>query len=114
LAVRAGPAAAQAVRFRQRAPLARGNAALPRIAAPASPATAKINAALARLDAHWLAQVKACRSVSGPAYTKRKVAVTMAGPRVMSMLVTDDYNCSSAYPNLDTIAMAYDLDTGRP
>src|SRR5579862_8722902 len=72
------------------AALARDNPALPRIAAPAAPATARVNAALARLDAAWRAFLRDCASQpggAGHAGTTRQVTVAMAGPTVLSVVV---------------------------
>lgn len=103
-ALAAGPAAAQVVSLKQPAPIARGVAALPRIATPATPATTKINAALARLDKSWLAFRKQCGADTG-----RSVNVTMRGPGYLSLVVNMDYYCGGAHPDNSSIALVYDL-----
>src|SRR5437763_1517900 len=81
------------------------------LAAPATPAPARINAGLARLDARWIAFRRQCRADGGAAHseTSRTVTVTMAGPKVVSFLVAAQSYCGGAYPNSDAIALAYDL-----
>ena len=97
------------------AKMAKDNDALPRLAAPASPGAAKINAALARVDQSWRGFMRDCRSRAGAgAYLTRSVRVTMAGPKVVSFLVTDEADCGGAHPSGGTMALAYDLETGRP
>lgn len=111
----AQPAAAQAVRLTHGAPIEKDNAALPRIAEPATPVTARINAALAVLDARWKKALRDCHAQGGPdAAPSRTVAVTMAGPHVVALHVTDDDECGGAHPDTGDMALAYDLDTGRP
>ena len=89
-------------------------AAFPRIAAPLTPATAKINAALARLDHRWSAFVRECKAGGKDNSADRSVAVTMAGPRFLSVVARDEESCGGAHPDTSTLALVYDLDAGRP
>jgi len=46
---------------------------------------------------------------------ERKVEVTMADPRFLSIVATDDFIfCGAAYPDSDRIAMVFDMSTGDP
>jgi len=46
---------------------------------------------------------------------KRQIMVTMTGPRFLSIVAVDGFvYCGSAHPNSDTLAMVFDLTTGRP
>ena len=110
----AAPAAfaADAVRLTTPPPLARDNAALPRIAAPASAAMARINRALAKLDKSWMAFIRECRTSRGD--TGRSFEVTMRGPAYLSLVTHDDESCGGAHPDSDTLALVYDLNTGAP
>jgi hypothetical protein len=115
MALAAGGAGATPLSLSHPAALARDNAALPRITAPATPGTAKVNAALARLDSHWRAFMAQCRTDGGrDAYTGRTVKVAMASPRILSLTIGEEAGCGGAYPNSDVMGLAYDLDTGRP
>lgn len=81
---------------------------------------ARINAALAAADARLRAGMKECMMVSsglpdGPPSTwQRTVSVTQAGPRWLSVLVSDDFYCGGAHPNNDVFPLVFDLRTGRP
>lgn len=89
--------------------------ALPRLAGT-DPATTRINAALDRADARALKAAEECASgsTSGSADWNRAVDVTMAGPRFVSFLSRHDMSCGGPHPNSFTIALVYDLTTGRP
>jgi hypothetical protein len=90
---------------------------LPRIASPATEASAKVNAALARADARWRTSAGVCRSVvpkPTDAEMERTTNVTMRGPGFFSVLDNQEYSCGGAHPDGASIALVYDLDTGRP
>ena len=109
--------------------VARG-AAFPRLA-PGEPQAARINQALEAADGRARAAAEECRlQIARPATSDlavatpagpgrilgwtRRIAVAMQGPRYLA-LVTDDYaDCDGAYPNSESIALTYDLRTGRP
>jgi hypothetical protein len=117
LAAPAAMAADPAPTLSTPAQLGRDNAALPRIATPATPATVKINAALAQLDTRWRSFMRQCAAMPGGAGevgTTRKVTVAMAGPSVLSLAVHEESSCGGAYPNAVDVAFAYDLGAGRP
>jgi hypothetical protein len=105
------PAAAQGLTLAHPAPLAPKNVSLPRIGAPMTPAIAKVNAALAALDANRRVFVQQC---GAHAETSQTVTVAMASPTVLSLKVVNDENCGGAYPSEDTLGLAYDLTTGKP
>jgi len=88
--------------------------ALPRIVAPATPATAKINAALATLDRRWAGYVRECKAGGKDNEATRTVKVTAAGPRFLSIVASDYEECGGAHPDNSTLALVYDLQSGRP
>ena len=45
---------------------------------------------------------------------ERKITVTVTGPRFLSMVAVDSLFCGGAHPDSDTLAMVFDLTTGRP
>ncbi|ACL58590.1 hypothetical protein [Methylobacterium nodulans] len=103
------------VRLQVPADLAKGLAALPRIAAPRDAAEEAINAALARLDAKARKAAAECRKESGGRGSwERTVAVAMRGPRFLSYAITDSAFCGGAHPNAGTMAIVYDLVSGAP
>jgi len=107
-------ATAAPVALTRPAPLAPDNAALPRLTT-ATPGSAKINAALARLDERWRKAMRECKADGGgDASTSRSVSATMAGPKVVSLLITDEMYCGGAHPDSSAMAVAYDLESGRP
>ena len=94
-----------------------GAASLPRIASPATPATAKINAGLARIDARWVRAARECLGHAKPADAEmnRTVAAPMLGPRYLSIVAHDNAACeNAAHPDAWVLALTYDLDTGSP
>lgn len=98
--------------------IARDVAALPRLARPASPAERRIDATLAAMNRAMPKVIRTCRTLSsGPAasgaYWSRKVETTLAGPRFLSLAVTDDYFCGGAHPDTAREALVFDLSTGR-
>ncbi len=86
----------------------------PKIAAPKTPATAKINAALRRLDRRWAGFVKDCGAGGKDASAERRVETTLAGPRFLSLVARDEELCGGAHPDTDTLPLVYDLEAGRP
>ena len=88
--------------------------ALPRILAPSTPATARINAALGALDRRWAGYVKACKAGGKDNDATRTVSVTATGPRFLSLIAADYEECGGAHPDNSTLALVYDLSTGRP
>jgi hypothetical protein len=97
-------------------PLRPGIAAFPRVVRPATPATRRINTALAALDTRVRTAAAACRREGGAGRSswERRVETTMRGPAFVSFLVTDDTYCGGAHPNNGHIAIVYDLASGRP
>ena len=110
LVLATGVSAAEPVRLARPAKAS----AFPRIAAPQTPATAKINAALTRLDRRWAGFVKACGAGGKDANAERRVETTMAGPRFLSLVARDEQLCGGAHPDTDTLPLVYDLEAGRP
>ena len=119
LALAFGPMAAsanaQTVSVTIPPPLAKGMAGLPRIAAPITPATTRINAALAKVDANWKGMIKDCREQAGKDFDmERTVDIAMRGPGYVSVAITYEYDCGGAHPDGGVIALTYSLDTGAP
>lgn len=94
---------------------------VPNQAVTAAVAT-KINAALQREDARGNAAAAECRQsfqemqhkTPKDAWT-RSIAVTMAGPHYLGIVVSDSNYCGGAYPNDGMRSdFVYDLTTGRP
>jgi len=88
--------------------------ALPRIVSPATPATAKINAALAALDRRWAGYVRGCKAGGKDKEATRTVDVTMTGSLFLSVVAHDQEFCGGAHPDDSTLALVYDLQSGRP
>ena len=98
----------QPVRLKRSPPVAKGIASMPRIMANnGDPVVARINRALAIAS-----QISGCDSRKG--YWHRTVAVTMRGPRYLSLLAYDDWYCGGAYPDTDQMALVFNLATGAP
>lgn len=96
-------------------PVAAGVAGFPRIARPASAAEARVDAAVARLDARVRRAVRACRADGGTRTSwTRAIDVPMRGPAFLSYVVTDQVYCGGAYPSESHAAIVYDLATGAP
>lgn len=89
------------------APVAKGNDSLPRLGGALTPGGQRVNAGLARLDASWRAFRRDCKE------TSRAVKVTLATPRVLGLLVSDEADCG-AHPAEGQMALVYDLEAGRP
>jgi hypothetical protein len=102
----------------------------PLIANPTSPAEQRVNAILTRLNQRLVSAFQDCdaniresmketgQSANGhdPAADdwSRIVVVTMAGPRFLSLVATDETDCGGAHPDSDTMAMVFDMTTGGP
>ncbi|HUO91953.1 MAG TPA: hypothetical protein VMU22_03485 [Rhizomicrobium sp.] len=111
LAVSSAVFAGSPVQLQAGPPFAKANARLPRIVSPATPATARINAAFDKLDARWAEFMRGCPKGGE---TGRIVAVTMTGPQYFSVVVSDSEDCGGAHPDASTLALVYDLSTGKP
>jgi len=106
---------ASALTLIQPPPLAKALPALPRIVDPATPATARINAALTKEDASWRAFIKECRDQAGANFDlERTGQVAMSGPAYFALTIGYSYDCGGAHPDGGTIALVYDLSTGAP
>ncbi len=115
LASVAGRAAERTVHFVVPPPLAHGVAAMPQIADPADDAERRINTALRQLDATVRKAVAGCKGDDGkPGDWERSVDVPMRGPAYVSFVITDGMFCGGAHPDASTMAIVYDLRTGRP
>lgn len=103
----ASPVAAP-IRLQATRPVSRTIAAFPRIVSGPHDATAaRINRALAQAD-----QQPGCDGQKGT--WNRSIAVTMRGPRYLSLLAQDDWYCGGAYPDTDSVPLVYDLQSGAP
>jgi hypothetical protein len=102
---------------------------LPRIVTPSGTAADRINKALAEADKRAVAAAADCTQnviasgaqtaadeakPSNPGDWQRGVSVTMQGPDYLSFLVSDDYFCGGAHPDISIFALVYDLRTGAP
>lgn len=110
--------------------LRKGVDAWPLIANPSSPAEQHVNATLARLNKRLASTLQECdanlrgsiKETGQPANGQdptagdwsRTVEVTMAGPRFLSIVATDETDCGGAHPDSDTMAMVFDMTTGAP
>ncbi len=109
-------AGATPARLRPMPDIAPGVAAFPRLVAPPSDrAAARINAALARADARAKTAAGGCTpdKAQGRDGWTRAITVTMRGPRYLSLLASNEWDCG-AYPDTDQVALVYDLRTGAP
>ena len=119
----AGMAQAQVVSLRTPRELYPGVAAMPRVIAGrgvTAAVAAKMNLAFGKLDARVAGAAADCRKsyreqqhkVAKDAWT-RSVQVTMRGPRYLSIVATDSYDCGGLYPNDGLVLpLVYDLTTG--
>ena len=111
VAITAGSAAAAEPQFHTAPPFKESNARLPRLSSPATPATARINAAFDKLDARWSGFMRDCPK---DGETARSVQVTMNGPQFFSVVVNEEESCGGAHPDSSTLALVYDVSTGKP
>ena len=106
---------AHAVRLAPSRAVVPGLAALPRlVAVRRARAAQRINRALAQSDAQVSDLAQSCRADAGAGKSSwtRSVAVTMRGPRYLSMVATDSWYCGGAYPDAETVPLVFDLRTG--
>ena len=111
--------------------LRKGVDAWPLLAHAATPAQQHVNVILNHLNATMAGSLKDCdanyrdwaKQVNQPLTGKnaveddwqRTITVTMTGPRFLSIVAVDGYVfCGGAHPDSDTLAMVFDLTTGRP
>jgi hypothetical protein len=119
--------AAGSIQLTPRRLLRKGVDAWPLIASPTTPPEQHINAILTRLNARLANSLKDCdegaRGQMGPDYKgkdpaaddwSRTIAVTMTGPRFLSLIATEEVFCGGTHPDGDTMAMVFDLTTGAP
>jgi hypothetical protein len=100
--------AARPAELKPSRPVAPHIAAFPRLVGGISPpAAARINRALATAEAGL-----GCEQDKGD--WNRSIVVTMRGPRYLGLLAQDDWYCGGPYPDTNTTAMVFDLDTGAP
>ncbi len=91
---------------------------MPRLRDTASSAARHINAALNAADHRLRGAVIDCAAqahddgASGSDYD-RTVTVAMAGPKFLSLVVSDSAFCGGIHPNFQTVAFTFDLATGR-
>jgi hypothetical protein len=97
------------------APLAKDMPALPRITGALTPADARINTALAKVDASWRDFIKDCHDQAGAdADVERSNQVAMRGPGYFAVTIGYSYSCGGTHPDGGSVALVYDLNTGRP
>jgi hypothetical protein len=124
-------ALAQAQDLEPMTQLRRGVDTWPLITHPSTPAERHVNDALNRLNENMVRSLKECdasyrdwaKLVHQPLTGKnsvrndweRKIAITMSGPRFLSIVAIDGFVfCGGAYPDRDTLAMVFDLASGKP
>jgi len=99
--------AGQPVALKPSPPMRQGVAAYPRlVATPVDAAAGRINAALQKADR--MAVDGMCRDY------RRRVSVTMRGPRYLGVFAGDDWLCGGAHPDDSARALVFDLATGAP
>lgn len=96
-------------------PLLKDSESMPRIVSPATPATARINADLAKVDADWVAEAKDCRGdgKNPYVYVERHYFVQMRGPGYFALLLSDEENCGGPHPDNVLTPITYDLTNGQ-
>ncbi len=111
--------------------LRRGVDAWPLIDHASTPAEQHVNALLNRLNKSMAGSLKDCdanyrdsaKQLDQPLTGKsavghdweRTIMVTMTGPRFLSIVAIDGFVfCGGAHPDSDTLAMVFDLTTGKP
>jgi len=125
----AKPTVAESIQLEPVKQLRKGVDEWPLIANPGSPAAVRVNATLTGLNLRLAQAVRACngdvldamRGLSTKAATQaitqdwsRSVSVTMAGPRFLSLVATEETDCGGAHPNSDVMALVFDMTTGTP
>lgn len=86
---------------------------LPRITTPANAVTRRINASLVAADQGFDTVAANCRATTPNPQATRKVVVTARGPALLALVTRDETNCGGAYPNTGTMALVFDLASGR-
>ena len=103
---------AQNLRLSSQSLLERGVPAFPRIASP-SASEAKINASLATFDR--LTKMRVCTGADDEGHDlfwKRTIEITLRGPALLSLLVSEAADCGGVHPFNETYPLVYDLRTG--
>ena len=97
------------------APKAELAPAFPKLPEQGGPMAEKINHALAGLDRKFAAAAGECRA-GDPAGNQadRSFEVTLKGAHYYAVVASENWYCGGAYPDTDTLALTYDLATGRP
>lgn len=96
------------VQFEPRPPIAKGVSAFLRLVAGAPPAVMKrINNVFDVAEARMREVAASCKGG-----WDRKTSVTMAGPRYLRVLASDDFFCGGSYPDDSNLALVFDLVTG--
>jgi hypothetical protein len=102
----------------------------PLIVNPANPAEQRVNTILSRLNRRLATVLHGCDASALAAMKRmgntpkgydpasedwsRKVQVTMAGPRFLSVIQTEDCYCGGAHPESGQMALVFDMTTGSP
>jgi hypothetical protein len=102
----------------------------PLLAEAKTPAEIRVNQKLERLNRRLVLQLSECdadyrkwlAAVGEQSTSKaqtggdwsRTVAVTMHGPRYLSLVATDEVFCGGAHPDSDEVALVFDMTTGEP
>ena len=108
-------AADRRVQMKVPPPVSKTVAAMPLIADPADDAERRINAALQRLTEQIRKTVPTCKNDQGKQGSwERTVEAPMRGPGFISFVIRDEAFCGGAHPAAATMAIVYDLKTGRP
>ncbi len=97
--------------------IARPDGSLPMLLSPITPATNRINAVITKANKAWAQFEKDCRGTVSHAdfEATRSAHVAMNGPRYLSLVISEEWNCpGTPHPDHDTVALVYDLQTGRP
>lgn len=103
-----------------------GVEALPVILAPDSPAAQRVNATLSVMNKQLLASLRECDATYNRSHPprnktaathpladwKRRITVTMKGPRLLAILADDLRFCDNSYPNRDRTALVFDMENG--
>ncbi len=96
----------------------------PLITHPKSDAELRVNATLTRLNNELSKSLRDCdegvvefeKGAGEPVETKddltRSVEVTMRGPRLLSLVATDEFFCGGAHPDDDLTVLVFDLKSG--
>lgn len=104
--------------------IAPGVESLPRVVAGpvvSAKSVQRINANLSQYDTRMKVAAQACTAPTGEdrpeprheTWWKRTVLVTMSGPRYLSLVASDDYDCGGVHPASGTLTLTYDLSDGQ-